>query len=45
LSMVAYAATPSLRDRTLAAVPVWYRTVTTGVSGADGAEERELVTA
>jgi hypothetical protein len=42
LSMVAHAAVPSLRDRTLAAVPVWYRTVTTGVSGADTADEREL---
>jgi hypothetical protein len=40
--MVAHAAAPSLRDRTLAGLPVWYRAVASDVSER-AAGERELV--
>ncbi len=45
VSMVAHAAAPSLRDRALAGLPVWYRAVATDVSAASTADERELVAA
>lgn len=45
VSMVAHAAAPSLRDRALAGLPVWYRAVATDVSTASTANERELVAA
>ena len=44
VSMVAHAAAPSLRDRALAGLPVWYRAVASDVS-AKTADERELVAA
>ena len=45
VSMVAHAAAPSLRDRALAGLPVWYRAVATDVSAASSTHERELVAA
>ncbi len=44
VSMVAHAAAPSLRDRALAGLPVWYRAVASDVA-ASTADERELVAA
>jgi hypothetical protein len=41
-SMVAHAASPSVRERALAGLPVFYRAVATDVTSAD---ERELVVA